>query len=58
MVSNIVRFGIILEDFHKIIRERYPDLTLEHLREVCVAPYNVLRDEFLKEDFNPVRIRY
>lgn len=48
----------LISEFHESIKESYPDLSYEQLKEVVFGPWRYLRDEMESGTFEPVRFRY
>ncbi len=48
----------LLEKYHNSIKEDYPDMTYEHLREIVSTPFNMLKEEMSKGNLSTVRLKY
>ena len=48
----------LLEELHKRIKEDYPDLTIDQLKEICHTPWLQLKKEMESGELSEVRFKY
>lgn len=48
----------LMEEFYSEIKEDYPDLDFETLKEVCFGPWRFVKDEMESGNLNGVRLKY
>lgn len=48
----------LIKEFYKEIKEEYPDLTLEQVRDICYGPWRFLRREIETPGLETVRFKY
>lgn len=48
----------LMSEFFEIIREEYPDLDYEQLKDVCFGPWRFLKDVMESGSLEPVRLKY
>jgi len=48
----------LIEDFYKEEKEKYPELTIEQVKEICFGPWRFLKKEMESGDLPTVRLKY
>lgn len=48
----------LMKDFHKVMQDKYPDITLEQTKEICNGPWKFLKAEMESGNLNEVRMKY
>lgn len=48
----------LMSEYFESIKEKYPDLTLEQVKEICPAPFEFLRKEIESGELPVIRLKY
>lgn len=55
---NKISFGETIDTFQEKIKEQYPDITREQLKEICSGPFQMLKNEMTKGSFKAIRFQF
>lgn len=48
----------LIKNFHEYIKDKYPDISLEEMKKICVAEFDMLREVMTEGNLEEVRLQY
>ena len=48
----------LIKEYYEFIKDKYPDLTFEQLKEVVSSPFEMLKEEMASGELKTIRLKY